>query len=261
MNRFLALASLVAATVALVRSVFDFQAPGRMPLADLLRDRFRRPTALGREVVTGAVLGVAVVGLPTLALALAGWVELEQRQAGAMLSGLWVLAVLATIAIKLLWAALEELIFRGALLVQLARYVPAMVALFVSALFFGFAHLSRSGERAPGLLSLTVLVLDGIGFGIAYLATRSLWLPTAWHTSKNLMIWLLFGGSSMELVEGPWRVRTTGPLLWVGAPYQAGFVDAIVSASIVLVVALAYRRRIRAGLEWIARPPEDRSQQ
>lgn len=246
MNRILALASLVAATIAVVRSVFDFQGPGRMPLVNLLRDRFRRSASTARQIVTGFVLGVAVAGLPALGFALAGWVDVERGESGAAVSGMWVAAILATLALKLLWAAMEELIFRGALLVQLARYAPTGVALVVSALLFAGVHLSRTEDRTPGPLSLAVLTLDGIGFGLAYLGTRSLWLPTAWHASKNLTIWLLLGDSTLQLAAMPWHVRALGPALWLGTPHQAGVADVIVTASIVLLVAVAFRRRIRA---------------
>jgi len=245
MTRLLALVGLVAATVAVVRSVFDSQGPGRMPLVDLLHDRFRSSVSTVREIATGAVLGVAVVGVPLLGLAWAGWVELVGTGTHVV-SVLWLLSILGTIALEVLWAALEELIFRGALLVQLARFAPTGVALVVSALLFACAHLSRTGDRTPGFLSLTVLVLDGLGFGIAYLATRSLWLPTAWHAVKNLTIWLLFGESTMQFAAAPWHVRTSGPNVWVGAPHQAGAADAIVTAAVVLLFAVAVRRRLRA---------------
>jgi membrane protease YdiL (CAAX protease family) len=245
MIRVLALLSLVAATVALVRSVFDYQGPGRMPLADLLRDRFRRSPSTRREILTGIVLGVAVVGLPLLGLAMAGWLELDREGTG-IVSGMWILSVAATVALKVVWAAAEELIFRGAVLVQLARFAPVGVALVLSALLFACAHLSRTGDRTPGLLSFTVLALDGIGFGVVYLATRSLWLPTAWHAAKNLAIWFFFGESTMQLTASGWQVRTSGPELWVGAHHQAGAADAIVTGALVLVVVVASSRRIRA---------------
>jgi membrane protease YdiL (CAAX protease family) len=197
----------------------------------------------------GTVLGVAVVAVPLVILAVAGWIETSRGEA---LSTGVLIAVLATIVLKMLWAAIEELVFRGAVLAQLSRLGSPFLGLIGSAVLFAVAHLSRSGERAPTFASLAVLALDGLGFGIACLATRSLWMPTAWHAAKNLSVWLLLGQGTMQLVDGPLAVRFVGPIFWVGAPHQAGAVDVGAALAAVLVVLATYRGRVGPGFAWIA---------
>ena len=96
------------------------------------------------------------------------------------------------------------------------------------------------------------MALDGVGFGLACLATRSLWMPTAWHAAKNLAVWLLAGQGTMQFAAGPLAIRWAGPPFWVGAAHQAGAVDVAAALAAVLVVVVAYRGRIRPGLGWIA---------
>jgi membrane protease YdiL (CAAX protease family) len=202
-----------------------------------------------RDLVLGVVLGVGVVVVQLAIFAAAGWIETSRD--GKLPAGVLV-ALLATVVLKVLWAALEELVFRGAVLAQLTRLRVPRLGLVASALLFAFAHLSRSGDRAPTLASLTVLAADGLGFGIACLATRSLWMPTAWHAAKNLSVWLLLGQGTMQLAEGPLAARFVGPTFWVGAPQQAGAVDVGAAVAAVLVVLAVYRGRIGPGLAWVA---------
>ena len=249
MIRLLATLSVLVATAALAKSVLDFRGPGRMPLVDFVRDRFQIGHLQRRDLVLGVVLGVGVVAVPLAIFAAAGWIEASR---GPALSAGVLLAFVATFALKVLWAAIEELVFRGAVLPQLARLGSPWIGLVGSALLFAFAHLSRTGDRAPTLASLAVWVLDGLGFGIACLATRSLWMPAAWHATKNLSVWLLLGQGTTQLAQGPIAVRCTGPLFWVGAPHQAGAVDVGAALAAVLVVLAVYRGRIGPGLTQVA---------
>ncbi|UCE00261.1 MAG: CPBP family intramembrane metalloprotease [Chloroflexota bacterium] len=125
------------------------------------------------------------------------------------------------------------------------------MALIVSSLLFAWGHLERSRTSTPDLLSLLVLGLDGVGFGIAYLATRSLWLPTIWHATKNIWIWLLFSECTQQLTHGFFQVNYTGPMLWVGTPNQAGLLDVLASFVVAMVLLLIYRHQFASGLEWI----------
>jgi uncharacterized protein len=84
----------------------------------------------------------------------------------------------------------EEYLFRGFLLPSLTRYVPVWVAIGISALLFGVAHLSLSE-----ILPLTTL---GIILGVVYVRTRSLLasmlLHSLWNSSTLVSLYLL--GSS-----------------------------------------------------------------
>lgn len=246
MDKILSILSLLIGLGALIRSVLERRGPNRLPLLILLRDRFSSPAL--KAILMGVALGsFLVIGPLSVALGL-GWARLEFSPA---LSTTVFLLGLLTLSLKLVWAAIEELIFRGAILPQAAKVMPGLAALIISALLFSWGHLERSGTRTPDLLSLVVFGLDGIGFGIAYLATRNLWLPTIWHAVKNIWIWILFSQSTLQLAPGFFRVHSLGPTLWVGAPSQAGLLDLIASVVAAAIVLVVYRAQFVSGLKWV----------
>ena len=71
----------------------------------------------------------------------------------------------------------EEFLFRGFLLPSLTRYVPVWVAICLSGLLFGVAHLSLSE-----IIPLTTL---GIILGIVYARTKNLLAPMLLHSLWN----------------------------------------------------------------------------
>ncbi len=85
----------------------------------------------------------------------------------------------------------EEFLFRGFLLPSLTRYLPTWVAIGVSALVFGVAHLSLS-EIVP----LTTL---GIILGTVYVRTRNLLAPmllhSLWNSSTLVSLYILGSGN------------------------------------------------------------------
>jgi membrane protease YdiL (CAAX protease family) len=189
------LAGLGAALLALVRETFALRAPGTLPIARLVRRELGASVRVG-DVIVCLAAGVLLVAAPvTWSIAL-GDAELTtdpQWQRAA------ILAVAATVVVKLLWVFFEELAFRAALITVVARRLPVSVAIAISAIAFAAAHGRDVGAAA-------VLFVDGIGFGVAYVATRSLRPPIAWHLGKNLAVWVLTGQSTMQFAALPWRL-------------------------------------------------------
>ena len=246
MSNLLSAVSLIVGLLALIMSTLERRAAGRLPIADLIRERFGRPPLgsllLGLAIGTGVFLGPYALSLGL------GW--FQPVWAGT-LTGDFLLLAVATVLIKLAWAAAEELIFRGAVLPQVAKRTNGLVGLAISALLFAWGHLERGGANTPDVVSLLVFGLDGLGFALAYLATRSLWLPTLWHAAKNICIWLLLSQSTLQLTHGLFASVYSGPQFWLGAPNQAGWLDVAAAALAVLLLAAWYRRPIAQGLTWV----------
>lgn len=87
----------------------------------------------------------------------------------------WMLLVLTVVVLA---PVMEELIFRGLLQAWLSRLLPARVAILATALLFGFAHFSTW----PDPIALTLL---GVGMGITFQTSRSLWSCIAFHAAFN----------------------------------------------------------------------------
>jgi membrane protease YdiL (CAAX protease family) len=136
-------------------------------------------------------------------------------------------------------AGIEELIYRGALLVQLSRLLPLAIALLLSSALFALAHSGRA--VAPDTLSVAVYLLDGLAFGLAFWLTRSLWPPTLWHFSKNLSIWLLYSRSTLQFSPGLLQARLITPSIWTGAEGQAGLLDLFVTSAVLAALLLIAR--------------------
>jgi membrane protease YdiL (CAAX protease family) len=80
------------------------------------------------------------------------------------------------IAVSIAAGIVEEIAYRGFLLTYFSSLVPIWVAIGVSALIFGFAHLYQG---VVGVMATTAL---GAIFAVIYLSTGSLLLPMLLHT-------------------------------------------------------------------------------
>lgn len=107
-------------------------------------------------------------------------------------------------------AVSEELVVRGYFLQVLNEVWGGTVAIIVTSLFWGFAHLLNPRATLLGALNI---VVAGVIFAYAYSMTGKLWLPIIFHFSWNFAEGAIFGypvsgypvtGSIFEpLVNGP----------------------------------------------------------
>ncbi len=85
----------------------------------------------------------------------------------------------------------EETLFRGILFRFLEEGFGSWIALTMTALFFGFLHLSNPNAS---LWSAAAIALEaGVSFGAVYMATRSLWVVMGFHTAWNFLQGTVFG--------------------------------------------------------------------
>ena len=87
-------------------------------------------------------------------------------------------------------AANEELLFRGfplQVLIEAMGRWPAIAALSV---LFGLAH---TGNPHPSLLGVINTMLAGVLLSVAYVKTRSLWLPYGIHVGWNVGLGFILG--------------------------------------------------------------------
>jgi membrane protease YdiL (CAAX protease family) len=145
-----------------------------------------------RDVLLGCALGGAAIALAVGLATLGGATSFESKApveaptaAGSLLLG----AVLAAL-VFLVAAAFEELLFRGFAFQALVHNVGPLVPLALTSALFGVAHL---GNPSATTFSTINTMLAGVWLGLAYLATRSLWLATALHFSWNFVMVFVFG--------------------------------------------------------------------
>jgi len=139
------------------------------------------------------------------------WLGLATGEIALVLTSSLVLFAIAAFA--------EELIFRGYLLqilIQGLMFLPA--AIIVSALFAAL----HSQNPAAGTLPLINVGLAGVWLSLAYMKTRSLWLPFGLHFSWNFSQTTLyaFPTSGVEFVDKKMFASTqTGPEWFTGGAF------------------------------------------
>jgi len=144
----------------------------RQPLVSLGLQRQRGLCNLG----IGLSLGAGLMALIFLVMAAAGWLTADLAWPGT----------LPLLASALSWAVIsfaEELAFRGYIMQGLAKAWVVPVAVVVSSLLFGMVHLIDPSARPLAILNICVA---GLFLALAYLITRSLWLPAGIHIGWNL---------------------------------------------------------------------------
>lgn len=183
-----------------------------------------------RDILTGAGIALAQVGLIFLVEWSAGWVEVTgfawQQQS------LWIAArgLLLGFAIHLVVGFYEELLSRGYQLQNLEEGLNTFWAVAITSAIFGLAHLVNPNAS---WISSTGIVLAGIFLAYGYLRTRQLWLPIGLHFGWNFFLGPVFGFpvsglSTPHLV----LLDQSGPDLMTGGAFGP-------EAGVVLIPALA----------------------
>jgi len=128
----------------------------------------------------------------------------------------------------LLGNALEELMFRGFLLIILAQLTDWRKAVWIMALPFGLFHLPGLGFTMAGLKMVLTTGIFALIFGYAYILTGSLLTAIAAHATANILLHAFLGldGSGnatyVPHFEGQWP-----------AGYDAALVVSVVAGIIV----------------------------
>lgn len=206
---------------------------------------------LPAEAGLGLAAGAALVALVVGGLAAFGSYRFEALNPGA--SGL-----AAAFAQMLFVGVFEELLMRAVILRLLERSLGSWMALGISSLLFGLAHLPGNGA---GGLSIVIAVVAGAMFGAAYLATRRLWLCLALHTGWNFTLGSVFSivVSGHERSVGLIAGRLEGPTWLTGGAYG---LEASVLTLVLLLGCTAWllARAVSRGhvVAWAAREAKRR---
>lgn len=132
----------------------------------------------------GAGVGAAYLGASVGILALLG----DYRITGVTLAGQ---ALAGGLLLHFLVGVFEETLFRGILFRFLEEGFGSWIALTMTALFFGFLHLSNPNATVWGASAIALEA--GVSLAAVYMATRSLWFAMGLHTSWNFLQGTIFG--------------------------------------------------------------------
>lgn len=135
-------------------------------------------------------------------------------------------------------ALAEEAMFRGYALQTLTRARLAWLGVFLTSVPFGLVHLDNPNV-VPGV-TFANTAIAGVWFGVAYLRTRSLWLPWGLHWSWNWALGWFFGlpVSGGQVTSNPlFNGTDIGPAWLTGGAYG---IEGGIAGTIALVLSTLF---------------------
>jgi len=205
-------------------------------------------TGGGRQFIFGAMLGFSLYATCVLILVALGYCTIEA-------TGNWQVLV-PGIALTLGTGFYEELWFRGAIFRLTEEWFGSWIAIIVSSLVFGFAHLSTEGAT---VMDVTFISIEaGLLLAAAYMLTRRLWLCIGFHAAWNFTQGSVFSGAVSGTQEPTGLIKTTmhGPELLTGGNFgmEASVVALVLltTTGIVLLVMAIRRGEVKSPL-WMRR--------
>lgn len=213
----------------------------RRPFAELGLSRRH----LLRDLLLGFLIGFILQGTTIGILALAGWYHVTSLASGSAA----IILIVQGLGDFLLVALFEEGLFRGVIFRLLENTLGSWIAIILSALFFGLAHLLNPG--ATIFEALAIALEAGIMLGTAYMLTRSLWLAIGIHWAWNFFEGPFFGTAVSGIAGKTIIVSTTnGPTIWTGGTFgpEAGLVALLVClvASALFLILILRRKHVIA---------------
>jgi membrane protease YdiL (CAAX protease family) len=136
----------------------------------------------------------------------------------------------------------EELLFRGYLLIALSRWLGATRALWMLAVLFGLFHFPGLDPVTMGKMMLTTGAMHFV-YAYAFLATRSLWASVALHAVGNTLLHKVVGVDEPALLS--MRFERALPDA-VDAPFLVFF-----GITAALAIGLAHLPATRRGAVWL----------
>lgn len=204
----------------------------------------------GRELLTGLATGVMLFSLVVGAVALMGGLGVSGLGSG---SGFWAIAAMALAA-----GVNEEVLFRAIGFRFVEKVGGSLVALALTSLLFGIAHLNNPG--ASLFAAIAIASEAGIMLGGAYMLTRRLWLAVGIHAAWNFTqgwVWSI-AVSGNAAADGLFRTAMHGPHWLTGGAFglEASVVTMVVATVFGLaMVALAARRGHWVPFGWMPKRP------
>jgi uncharacterized protein len=170
-----------------------------------------------RDLLIGSAIGFAALAVAVAIAMTAKGLSFSFNTAGV---GSIIKSLIGSAVLFILAALAEEAMFRGYPLQTLARARLASLGVLLTLALFGAVHLGNPNV-IPGV-TFANTALAGLWLAVAYLRTRSLWLPLGVHWAWNWALGSFFGlpVSGLKLVANPLLTAADhGPFWLTGGSY------------------------------------------
>jgi len=220
-----------------------------------LLDR-KSPVAMGLgssnailDALTGGVVGIFIFVLALAGAFLGGWAKLNPDLSGLSM-GVMGVGALA----MMLVAAGEEIMMRGYVLQELMGKFSTTASVLVSSIIFTAMHAGALLRSDLALVGALNIFGASVLLSLAYLATRSLWLPIGIHFGWNFAQGPLLGinVSGFDFAADWHPVTLSGPEMMTGGSF--GFEASLLGLAgplvgILMMVLFGALRRNQAGAQ------------
>ncbi len=199
------------------------------------------PKAAPRWLPMGFVLGISLLSACVGIL----WVLGVYRVESIAQTGTWGWVIARGLVGCLLTGVMEETIARGVIFRITEKSLGSWIALAISALLFGLAHLGNPNATLG--IAIGLAIQAGILLGAAYMLAGNLWLAIGLHAGWNFMQQAIFGGAlSGGEVHAILTASLNGPAWLAGGGF--GVEGSVVATALCLAAAcvmlrLCYRAR------------------
>lgn len=189
-----------------------------------------------RELTAGWLWSTGLIGLVVATLAVLGYYQVSGWSSGH--------GMLQMLQLHLLVAVLEEVLFRGVLFRLLEKILGTWLALILSTVLFGLAHLANPGASAMTLSCLGVL---SVCLTLAFLVTRRLWLCIGMHWAWNFVQGGIFSlpVSGTQVWPGALAASAQGPAWATGGAFGLEASAFTLVLTIALCGLFAHLARVR----------------
>ncbi|MGO8816700.1 MAG: lysostaphin resistance A-like protein [Terriglobia bacterium] len=190
-----------------------------------------------RELGHGLMVGAAMLFVATGLEGVCGFAHFSYSPHPMARSGFFAFAVFA------LAAANEEAIFRGYPFQRLTESITPVGAIIATSTLFGLAH--RSNPHSTWVSTLNTALI-GVPFAVAYLRTRSLWMPIGMHFIWNFLLGFLLGlpVSGLLVPASVLTARVGGPVWMTGGEYGPEGGVLVTGAILLVTVYVSFTKSI-----------------
>jgi membrane protease YdiL (CAAX protease family) len=206
------------------------------------------------DLVFGLVLGALLMSIVFLIELAAGWITVSEPFYNVGIDQPFILSILPPLLLLILVGFVEELAFRGYLLLNTAegfngRFLNPRAALILawllSSAIFGIMHAFLPNAT---ITSTANIILAGLWLGLGYVLTGSLAIPIGIHITWNFFQGYVFGfpvSGGRDFSATFIAIAQGGPTVWAGGDFgpEGGLIGvAAMLLGILLVIAWVYKR-------------------
>lgn len=180
------------------------------------------------EAGLGFFGSLAILGIGSLILVALGYISFISATFN-------ITSLLLEVAIMMMVALVEELLFRGYLLNNLLQSTNKWVALAISSILFATFHQANPDAT---IFAIVNIFLAGILIGLNYIYTKNLWFGICFHFAWNYFQGPVLGYEVSGLkLSSVIQQAITGPELWTGGPF--GFEGSLL-CPLLFIMAIAF---------------------